>query len=121
MLDKLSTLQKFILVSLIVPQRALLPRRKFSQEIYCYYFGQETPSTRASLSRAYRRLEERGFLIRSKSCWRLTQELSDDNGLVVGILALHEFVEEAKAKGKVHPVIREAWEAAGKMMPKSEP
>ena len=56
----------------------------------------------------------------TKGCWRLNQELTD-NGLVVALLALGELVEEAKAKGKVHPVIREAWEAAAETMPKSEP
>jgi hypothetical protein len=54
-----------------------MPRRDFSRFVYQNLFRRETPAARASLSRAYQRLEERGLLIRAKGCWRLTESQLD--------------------------------------------
>jgi hypothetical protein len=50
-------------------------RRAFNEEIYRNRFseGWVSDAARSSLSRAYRRLEQRGFLIRADGCWRLTE------------------------------------------------
>src|SRR6516225_9458479 len=65
--EKLSRLQKFILVALMHPKYAAMPRPQFTRFIYQRYFEQDqkTNAARASVSRAYRRLEERGFVVRT--------------------------------------------------------
>lgn len=66
-MKKLSRLQKYIIATLLAPAAKALARREFSQYVYDERFGGETRSAQASLSRAYRRLEERGLLKRSRA------------------------------------------------------
>ena len=120
MAEKLSTLQKFILVSLLVPRKQLLSRKEFSRYVYEKYFGAETPSIKASLSRAYRRLQDRGFLVTKRRGWRLTNEIREENGFVVALVELNELVKEAKAKGEIDRYVKEAWEAMAEIWSKSE-
>ncbi len=73
-MKKLSRLQKYIIVTLLAPAAKELARREFSQYVYDEHFEGETRSAQASLSRACRRLEGRGYLKRSRSNkgWELT-------------------------------------------------
>ena len=52
-LERISRLQKFILLTLSVKEYGELPRRKFNQLVYSEYFRGEkpTPAMMASLSR----------------------------------------------------------------------
>jgi hypothetical protein len=92
----LSKLQKFIMVALLAPKHMAMSRREFSKFVYGYWFSEDSPSARASLSRAYRRLEDRGFLKREHGQWRLTTDL-DDNGFVVASLVALEITENSKS------------------------
>ena len=71
-MKKLSRLQKHVIVTLLAPSARELTKREFSQYVYDEFFEGETRSGQASLSRAYKRLEERGYLKRSKRGWELT-------------------------------------------------
>ena len=88
--QKLSKLQRLIMLTLLDATKASLPRREFSKFIYDYYFGEgePTPSTQASLSRAYRRLEDRGYIIRIHGRFQLTtgNDNLDDNGYLVAYM-----------------------------------
>ena len=79
--DNLSDLQRLILVSLLDKKThgAGLSDPTFHQTqlernrwLYENYFHGDTPSARASLSRAYRRLEDRGYIHKVKRRWVLT-------------------------------------------------
>jgi hypothetical protein len=121
MAEKLSGLQKFILVSLLIPQRQLLSRKKFSRYVYEKYFGAEAPSIRANLSRAYERLQDRGFLRTKRNRWTLTkQDRFEENGFVVALVELNELVKEAKAKGEIDRYVKEAWQAMAEIWSKSK-
>ena len=72
LMKKLSRLQKQVIVTLLAPGARELTKREFSQYVYDEFFGRESRSAQASLSRAYRRLEKRGYLKRSKKGWELT-------------------------------------------------
>jgi hypothetical protein len=74
-MKKLSRLQKHVIVTLLAPSARELTKREFSQYVYDEFFEGESRSTQASLSRAYRRLEKRGYLKRGRgrSGWELTQ------------------------------------------------
>jgi hypothetical protein len=78
------------MLTLLDATKASLPRREFSKFIYDYYFGEgePTPSTQASLSRAYRRLEDRGYIIRIHGRFQLTtgNDNLDDNGYLVAYM-----------------------------------
>jgi hypothetical protein len=67
---KLSRLQCFVMVALLDMRYAAMPRGQFSEFVYKTWFKEHSPSTRASLSRAYRRLEARGYLIRADGRWQ---------------------------------------------------
>jgi hypothetical protein len=95
----------------------MLSRKQFSQYVYRHYFGEDSPAACASLSRTYRRLEDRGLLIRKKGNWMLTQEMGDDNGLLVAICELGELVDEAHAKGEIHAYVKEAVLAVQELLP----
>ena len=120
MAEKLSALQKFILVSLLVPRRQAMSRKEFSRYVYEKYFGADAPSIRASLSRAYRRLQDRGFLGTKRNRWSLTQDGFEENGFVAALVELNELVKEAKAKGEIDRYVKEAWEAMAEIWSKSE-
>ena len=67
-------LQKHVIVTLLAPSAQEWTKREFSQYVYDEFFEGETRSRQASLSRAYKRLEKRDYLKRSKrGCWELTQ------------------------------------------------
>jgi hypothetical protein len=86
---KLSKLQRFIMICVFTPEGQAMPRREFSRMVYKKFFGEETASTRASLSRAYRRLEHREYLQRVNGCWKLNDEIGEGDGnLIAGLLWL---------------------------------
>jgi DNA-binding transcriptional regulator YhcF (GntR family) len=67
------------------------------------YFGKKTNATRASLSRAYKRLEERGFIIRTHGCFQLTMNphnpASPDQGTLVAFNIWADYRQEWAALG----------------------
>src|SRR5262249_33903832 len=88
--EKLSRLQKVILIMLLDSSYAELSRRDFNQAVYDNFFQENSKSNRASLSRSYRRLEERGLIIRAHGQWQLT----DDSGVLMAALALISLKEK---------------------------
>jgi hypothetical protein len=96
-MDKLSKLQKWILVSLLDPSNLAKSQRERNAEIYREFFGcdpdlHDLSTVQASLSRAYRRLESRGLIRRGeRGKWDLTTAMHDAQGvlLVPGIVAAH--------------------------------
>jgi hypothetical protein len=96
---KLSKLQRFIMMCVLTPEGEAMSRREFSRMIYEKFFGEETASNRASLSRAYRRLEHREYLRRVNGCWKLNNETADGNGiLIAGLLWLDLRKQEAATR-----------------------
>jgi len=102
-LDKLSGLQRLVLVLLLEERYSMLKRREFRDLVKGLYWGQthalaKGPSVAVSLSRALSRLEERGFIVRfTHGGWRLTYpavtgSVSDlvNNGEMFAILAWKE-------------------------------
>ena len=109
---RLSKLQRFILVALLEPRYAAMKRCEFSRMVYRIAFREDSPSTHASLSRAYRRLEDRKYIVRHQGCWELTGETFYDGGLQMAFLAwfaLRELYAQAGLKGPP----REALEIKG--------
>ena len=80
--DKLSRLQKVIMVALLDPKYAAMKRREFNTWVYEGLFQETSPSTRASLSRSLRSLEKREYIVRSKGCYRLNDDIN------IGALAI---------------------------------
>jgi len=65
--EKLSKLQRFILVALLESKYAAMSQKEFNQFIYNTWFRKYWAATaQASLSRTYKRLKARGFL--SNNC-----------------------------------------------------
>ena len=85
--EKLSELQKFILVALMEPKFATARPREFAAAIRRLYWGRDTPNTRKSLSRALQRLEQRGYIMRLDRHWQLTHSNPFDNGVVMAFMA----------------------------------
>jgi hypothetical protein len=85
--EKLSKLQKFILVVLTESQYSAATLREFSAAIRQLYWGRDTPSTRKSLSRALQRLEQRGYIMRLDRHWQLTHSNPLDNGAMMAFMA----------------------------------
>ena len=85
--EKLSELQKFILVALMEPKLAAARPREFAAAIRRLYWGRDTPNTRKSLSRALQRLEQRGYIMRLGRRWQLTHSDPLDNGVMMAFLA----------------------------------
>jgi hypothetical protein len=81
--QKLSKLQMFIMICVLTPEGQTMPRREFSRMVYEKFFGEKTASTRASLSRAYRRLEHRKYLQRVNGYWKLNDNIGDGDGVVI--------------------------------------
>jgi hypothetical protein len=80
----------------------LATQREFNELLYQHYFGcdedpSRLPSAKASLSRAFKRLEMQGMIKRRYGKWLLT-DLSDgmDNGMIHGILQYGELVGKTK-------------------------
>jgi hypothetical protein len=89
--QKLSKLQNFIMVTLLAPDAQALTRKEFSRYVYAKYYGHDKPSAKASLSRAYRRLMQRGFLRRTyRGLLEGGWELTPLDGRMVAALELAE-------------------------------
>jgi hypothetical protein len=80
----------------------LKSRCEFNEMFYRDYFGcdkdpSRLPSAKASLSRAFRRLEEQGMVKRKLGHWLLT-DMSDGmyNGMTYGILEYGKLIELRK-------------------------
>src|SRR5271166_1420795 len=74
-LDKLSRLQRLILVALLEPRYASLSRRRFRDLIKLLYWGSgysRAAVIAASLSRSLTALESRGYLVRTRRGWTLS-------------------------------------------------
>jgi RIO-like serine/threonine protein kinase len=73
-MKKLSRLQKHVIVTLLAPSAREMTKREFSHYVYTEFFERESRSAQASLSRAYKRLEQRGYLKRRARTngWKLT-------------------------------------------------
>jgi hypothetical protein len=94
--EKLSELQKFILVALMEPRYAAARPREFAAAIKRLYWGRDSPNTRKSLSRALQRLERRGYIMRLDRHWQLTGSDPFDtkhNGLTMAFLAWAQRIE----------------------------
>jgi hypothetical protein len=85
--EKLSQLQKLIPVALSEPRYAVMKRRAFNQMIKRLYYGKDSRVATSSLSRAYQRLEDRQYIVRSGGRWKLTDSNPDDNGVMLAFLA----------------------------------
>jgi hypothetical protein len=88
-LNKLSRLQRFILVMLSEPRYAALGRREVNRKVKELYWGADSDNVRKSLSRAYQRLEDRHYIRRYQGRWEITTDADRpfDNGLLMAILA----------------------------------
>lgn len=85
--QKLSELQKFVLVALMEPRFVTARPREFHAAIRRPYWGRDTPSTRKSLSRALQHLEQRGYIMRLDRHWQLTHSDASNNGVMMAFLA----------------------------------
>jgi hypothetical protein len=87
--EKLSQLQKLILVALCEPRYAIMKRREFNRLIKRLYYGKDSRVATSSLSRAYQRLEDRQYLLRFGGRWQLTNSDKNpyDNGLMLAFVA----------------------------------
>jgi len=70
--EKLSQLQKLILVALLEPRYAVMKRRELNRLIKWLYYGKDSRVATSSLSRAYQRLEDRQYIMRFGGRWKLT-------------------------------------------------
>jgi len=93
-MDKLSGLQRMILLALLSPDHLVKTQRERNAELYKVFFDCDTdsdylPAAQASLSRAYRRLETRGFIKRVQGRWKLTDPSDGfENGWIVALSEL---------------------------------
>ena len=87
--EKLSQLQKLILVALCEPRYAIMKRREFNRLIKRLYYGKDSRVATSSVSRAYQRLEDRKYILRFGGRWQLTNSDNDpyDNGLMLAFVA----------------------------------
>ena len=85
--EKLSQLQKLILVALLEARYAVLKRREFNRTIKRLYYGKDSRVATSSLSRSYQRLEDRQYIMRLGGRWKLTDSNPYDNGLILAFLA----------------------------------
>jgi hypothetical protein len=87
--NRLSKLQRLILVALSEPRFALMTRREFRRAIKHLYWGRDDRVTIASLCQSLARLEERRYLLRTRGHWQLTDSSHNlgDNGLLLAVLA----------------------------------
>jgi hypothetical protein len=84
--EKLSQLQKLILVALFEPRYAIMKRREFNRLIKRLYCGKDSRVATSSLSRAYQRLEDRQYILRLGGHWQLTDSNQLDNGVMLAFL-----------------------------------
>jgi hypothetical protein len=87
--EKLSQLQKLILVALCEPRYPITKRREFNRLIKRLYYGRDSRVATSSRSRACQRLEDRKYILRFGGRWELTNSDNNphDNGLMLGFLA----------------------------------
>jgi hypothetical protein len=85
--EKLSQLQKLILVALLEARYAVLKRRESNRTIKRLYYGNDSRVATSSLSRAYQRLEDRRYIARFGRRWKLTDSDPFDNGVMLAFLA----------------------------------
>jgi len=85
--EKLSQLQRLILVALCEPRYAVMKRREFNRTIKRLYWGNDSRVATSSLSRAYQRLEDRQYIVPFGGRWRLTDSNPLDNGVMLAFLA----------------------------------
>jgi hypothetical protein len=87
---KLSKLQKLVLVVLAEPRYGSLKRREFGRILKRGYWGKDSQTASASLSRALQRLQDRGYLVRFGGRWRLSERnpvgLACDSGVAMALL-----------------------------------
>src|SRR5258705_3938473 len=84
--EKLSQLQKLILVALSEPRYAVMKRRAFNRTLKRLYWGKDSRVATASLPRAYQRLEDRQYIVRFGGRWKLTDSDPFDNGVMLAFL-----------------------------------
>jgi hypothetical protein len=85
--EKLSQLQKLILVALSEPRYAAMKRPAFNRLVKRLYYGKDSRVATSSLSRAYQRLEDRQYIVRFGGRWKLTDSNPNDNGVMLAFLA----------------------------------
>jgi hypothetical protein len=85
--EKLSQLQRLILVALSEPRYAVMKRREFNRTIKRLYYGKDSRVATSSLSRAYQRLEDRQYIVRFGGRWKLTDSNPNDNGMMLAFMA----------------------------------
>ena len=78
--EKLSELQRLILVALSEPRYAVMKRRAFNRTLKRLYWGKDSRAATSSLSRAYQRLEDRQYIVRFGGRWKLTDSDPYDKG-----------------------------------------
>jgi hypothetical protein len=76
-LSKLSRLQRYILSALLDVEFVKKSDRQKNAVIYQVCFGGESPAARSSVSRAWKRLEHRGYIERYLGAWMLTDGSKD--------------------------------------------
>ena len=86
--EKLSRLQKVIMVALMDSKYVAMKRRKFNAWVYEELFQETSPSTRASLSRSLRSLEERGYIVRLEGCYRLNNDINSGAKAMAALLQI---------------------------------
>jgi hypothetical protein len=85
--EKLSQLQRLILVALSEPRYAVMKRREFNRTIKRLYYGKDSRVATSSLSKAYQRLEDRQYIVRFGGRWKLTDSNPNDNGMMLAFMA----------------------------------
>jgi hypothetical protein len=100
--EKLSQLQKLILVALSEPHYAVMKRREFNRLVKRLYYGKDSRVAASSLSRAYQRLEDRQYIVRFGGRWKLTDSNPYDNGVMLA------FLHGRKIEGSMHDWVLKA-------------
>jgi hypothetical protein len=104
MIRRISKLQRCVLLRLLAEseQASGKTQRELNSQIYDDFFGCDKdpaylPSAKASLSRAYKRLEMQGLIKRKLGKWSLT-DMDDgfDNGLIVAMAIYVSVTENLK-------------------------
>ena len=75
------------MVALLEPRYAVMKRRAFNRTVKRLYWGKDSRVATSSLSRAYQRLEDRQYIVRSGGRWKLTDSDPYDNGVMLAFLA----------------------------------
>jgi hypothetical protein len=105
-LMKLSKLQRLLLITMDPNTEDMVNKTQAERTAWIYYnyFGCDSShawniySARASLSRAYRRLEARGYIRWVMGRWELHMTDLERNGFLYARLALMEFIKKTSEK-----------------------